>query len=448
MGYWPLLNIFLLLVLITFSDQRVAGEGPAAGYDGRERDALYALKATFNHPFLNKNWSGLQCYSNEPPYWYGIQCVNGRVTGILLENMGLAGTIKFDAFIFLPELTTLSLRNNSLTGTLMNFDANQQLKSVDLSDNVFHGPISQSLANLDQLSSLQLQGNSLTGQIPEFNQPTLVVFNVSENNLSGLIPQTQALQSIGPDSFSGNPELCGLPTSNSCTSSIYQEYNASQAPEPPPGESRTKSNKKCSSISHFAVLFLLFDVVALVAVILLFILYYKKTKELKKFMKDENEEEEGEQIRVQFQVQGRRAEEAGKDQEKPEEAVVEGRRSVFGAEEKGGKLVFMDNNEGNFELGDLLRASAEGLGKGTLGNCYKVLLEDGQAVVVKRLRYLKPMIREEFMRHMTSLASHRHPNLLPPYAYCYSKDEKLMVYRFIEKGSLFNRIHGKSRTCS
>ncbi|OWM87750.1 probable inactive receptor kinase At1g48480 [Punica granatum] len=448
MGSWSLSKILLASVLITFSNQNVAGGGPATGYDRQERDALYALKANFNHPFLNKNWTGLQCYMNEPPYWYGIQCINGRVTGILLENMDLTGTIKFDTFIFLPELVALSFRNNSLTGTLMNFAANQQLTSVDLSGNKFHGPISQSLASLDLLISLQLQGNNLTGQIPEFDQPTLILFNVSNNNLSGLIPSTRTLQSFGPDSFLDNPKLCGPPTLNSCNLSTSKEQqDGSQAPEQPPGESNTKSNKKNSSLSHYAVIFLLFDVVGLVAVVILFFLYYKKSKELKKFMKDENkeeeeEEEEDERVRVQVQVQGRRLEEANRDQEKPEEAVVEGRRSVFGAEEKEGKLVFMDKSIANFELSDLLKATAEGLGRGIFGNSYKALLEDGQAVVVKRLRDLKPMTDEEFTRKLISVASLSHLNLLPPLAYYYSKDEKLLVYRFAEKGNLFNRIHG------
>lgn len=109
MPSWYPIKIILLSVLIAFFDQRVAGEGSATGYDGRERDALYALKATFNHPFPNKNWSGLQCYLNFPPYWYGIQCVNGRVTGVLLENMGLTGTIKFDAFHLPPRADNTKL---------------------------------------------------------------------------------------------------------------------------------------------------------------------------------------------------------------------------------------------------------------------------------------------------------------------------------------------------
>ena len=40
----------------------------------------------------------------------------------------------------------------------------------------------------------------------------------------------------------------------------------------------------------------------------------------------------------------------------------------------------------SFDLEDLLRASAEVLGKGGLGTSYKAVLEEGTTVVVKRLR--------------------------------------------------------------
>ena len=50
------------------------------------------------------------------------------------------------------------------------------------------------------------------------------------------------------------------------------------------------------------------------------------------------------------------------------------------------KLVFFEGCSYNFDLEDLLRASAEVLGKGNYGTTYKAILEDGTAMVVKRLR--------------------------------------------------------------
>lgn len=108
-----------------------------------------------------------------------------------------------------------------------------------------------------------------------------------------------------------------------------------------------------------------------------------------------------------------------------------------------GKLVFVDEVEAEFELDDLFRASAEGLGKGNFGNCYKAMLETGEAIVVKRMIDLKPLSSVEFVRQVRALAEQKHPNLLPLLAYYYTRnEEKLFLYRFAPNGNLFNRLHG------
>lgn len=55
--------------------------------DPQEKEALYDLRATFDDPFLNENWTGLHCNISKP--WKGIQCSDGHVTFLELENMGL-----------------------------------------------------------------------------------------------------------------------------------------------------------------------------------------------------------------------------------------------------------------------------------------------------------------------------------------------------------------------
>ncbi|MQM11115.1 hypothetical protein Taro_044018 [Colocasia esculenta] len=114
-------------------------------------------------------------------------------------------------------------------------------------------------------------------------------------------------------------------------------------------------------------------------------------------------------------------------------------------------MVFFEGTK-RFELEDLLRASAEMLGKGGYGTTYKAVLEDGGAVAVKRLRDLagggggehssSSLGRREFEQHMEALGRLRHPNLVSLRA-CYSaRDEKLLVYDFMPNGSLFSLLHG------
>ncbi|KAG8364133.1 hypothetical protein BUALT_Bualt19G0095100 [Buddleja alternifolia] len=406
---------FLLVMALLVLHKRVTAQDGTIGYHGYERDALLALRKGFNNTFLDGNWTGIMCYMNDTPYWYGVQCLNGRVTGVTLESMKLTGGIKVDALVNLTQLITFSFKNNSISGNMMDFSYNRNLRNIDLSGNSFDGKISSSLVNLNSLEALQLQDNKLTGPIPGLNQPTLKTFNVSYNHLSGAIPETRALQSFGYSSYLGNENLCGPPTPTLCnTRNDVSESN---------GEN---SGDKSSNSSRFAAILVAVDVIVLVVILFLFIIYYKKYKNLKKEMKLKNllpkDEEHDSRIAERTMVK----------------KVPEGDQ---------GKLVFIEGNHGvTFELDDLLRASAEGLGKGNFGNCYKAMLEGGQVVVVKRLRDLKPLNREEFMRQVRAIADQKHQNLLPPLAFYYSKDEKLFLYKFASHGNVFNRLHGDRDT--
>ncbi|KAK8627033.1 hypothetical protein V6N13_134662 [Hibiscus sabdariffa] len=377
-----------------------------------ERDALYALKHTFNDPFINDNWNGLHCYRNAS-FWDGVRCVNGRVTAMILESRGLSATISDDAFVSFSELVTLSLKNNSLSGKIMDFSSNLKLRDVDLSKNMFDGPIPRSLLSLELLQSLQLQDNQLIGPMPEFNQKRLIVFNVSNNKITGPIPGTGSLKSFSAASYSGN------------------------GPNASPGDSK----------KSVPTMLIVFDIIGLVTVILLLILYCKKSRELNKLIKRYRLGEEDDEILemggVSYNYKESKEESREEIREESITHVHHGGVSTFVAnEEEKGNLIFMGDGDAGFDLNDLLRASAEGLGKGLFGNSYKAKLEGRPAVVVKRLRDLKPMSDEEFTRLIRIIADQKHPNLLPLIAYYYTNDEKLFLYRFAKNGNLFNRIHG------
>jgi hypothetical protein len=107
------------------------------------------------------------------------------------------------------------------------------------------------------------------------------------------------------------------------------------------------------------------------------------------------------------------------------------------------RLVFVGKGAGySFDLEDLLRASAEVLGKGNVGTSYKAVLEEGTTVVVKRLKDVA-VARREFDAHMETLGRVDHRNVLPVRAYYYSKDEKLLVYDYLPNGSLSAMLHGQ-----
>lgn len=395
------LSLILVISLLLLSGHAIAQYSP------KERDALYALRNVFNHHLLNQNWTGAHCHHNNTR-WYGILCLNGRVTAIWLQGMGLTGEVNFHALAKFPELTYLSFKDNSISGELMDFSANQKLKHIDLSGNMFHGPISGSLVGLDFLVSLKLQNNYLTGQIPEFSQLMLREFDVSYNNLSGRIPTTGYLQILDFSSYYGNPELCGAPSPIACKNSSENESSTVG-----------KKDKDSSFIGvPLIAVFVVLGVIVLALVVLLSVLYYKKSKKFKEMKgKVEIKKNNGKNI------------------------FGEERSAV--AREGRGRLTFIDDDEGGFELVDLFKAPAQGLGKGNFGNCYMAMLDNGEAFVVKRLRDLRPLTSEEFREQMRVMADLKHPNLLPLLAYYYSEAEKLLVYKFVENGNLFNRIHGQ-----
>ena len=103
--------------------------------------------------------------------------------------------------------------------------------------------------------------------------------------------------------------------------------------------------------------------------------------------------------------------------------------------------MFVNGGGYSFDLEDLLRASAEVLGKGSVGTSYKAVLEEGTTVVVKRLKDVVAGKRE-FEAQMEVLGKCKHENVVPLRAYYFSKDEKLLVYDYLPNGSLSALLHG------
>jgi serine/threonine protein kinase len=106
------------------------------------------------------------------------------------------------------------------------------------------------------------------------------------------------------------------------------------------------------------------------------------------------------------------------------------------------KLVFVDKKAHSFDLEDLLRASAEILGKGSIGTAYKAVLEDGTIVAVKRLKDVVTSAKREFEMQIEEVGRMQHVNLVPLRAYYFSKDEKLLVFDFMPMGSVAALLHG------
>ena len=108
-----------------------------------------------------------------------------------------------------------------------------------------------------------------------------------------------------------------------------------------------------------------------------------------------------------------------------------------------GKIIPYEGCPYNFDLEDLLSASAEVLGKTSYGTTYKVILKNGTTLVMKRLKNVV-VEKKEFEEQMEIVQRvSQHPNVMPLLACYYSRDEKLLIYDYMAAGSFSELLHGK-----
>ena len=116
--------------------------------------------------------------------------------------------------------------------------------------------------------------------------------------------------------------------------------------------------------------------------------------------------------------------------------------SGSGAAGAEGDLVAIDKGF-NFELDELLRASAYVLGKNRLGIVYKVVFGNGVPVAVRRLGEGGEQRYKEFVSEIQAIGRVKHPNVVKLRAYYWAPDEKLLISDFISNGNLISALRGK-----
>ncbi|KAJ3677428.1 hypothetical protein LUZ60_003152 [Juncus effusus] len=397
------------------------------------RSALTPLTARWNSSASACSWTGIVCSSN-------------RVIEIHLPASGLRGRIPVGTIGNLTALRFLSLRFNQLSGDLpsdlgsctqlrnLNVESNSlsgeiphaifglsHLTRLNLANNNFSGPFSPEFNNLTRLKTLYLESNQLSGPIPDLKATNMDFFNVSHNQLNGSVPAS--LQKFPPSSFLGMP-LCGSPL-GPCAG------EPSPAPAPSPATSGVSptvptttnssepNNSKSSKLSGGAIAGIAIGSVFGV-LILLFLLVCLCRNRMKN------------QQNTTTQAQKRQTELPTIPQPVPAPVPTGSKKN----------LIFLGSNTSRlYDLEDLLRASAEVLGKGTFGTTYKAVLETGPVVAVKRLKDAN-LPEREFRGKMTEIGAMENENLVPVQAYYYSKDEKLVVSEFVSSGSLSSLLHG------
>ncbi|GLJ13817.1 hypothetical protein SUGI_0220630 [Cryptomeria japonica] len=379
--------------------------------------------------------------------WQGILCNGSRVTELRLPAVGLVGQILPGTLGNLTELRVLSLRFNLLSGPLpadlgkcthmrnLYLQNNQfsgpipsfiskwpNLVRLNLASNRFTGPIPSYFNSLQRLGTLYLENNSLNGSLPSLKLPNLQQFNVSFNKLNGSVPS--GLKSFSSDAFLGN-SLCGSPLPL-CPGSI--------APALGPSSESSSGSKGKDKLGAGAIVGIVLGSLAFLLVLFLIIFLCKRKRRSKRTTAvDVNTISKAPEMHLD------KAPDATEDlslSNSKEYSVT-----VQEPDKNNKRLVFFQGGARTFDLEDLLRASAEVLGKGSVGTAYKAVLEFGIVVAVKRL---KDVIigQKEFVQQIEVVGKMNHQNLVPLRAYYFSKDEKLLVYDYMPMGSLSALLHG------
>ncbi|CAK9229357.1 unnamed protein product [Sphagnum troendelagicum] len=412
--------------------------------------------------------------------WTGVSCERGRVYKLRLPGMGLAGSIPIGSLSLLEQLRVVSLHNNFLTGSfpedLSNCSSLQalflennafsgplpssfwglwhRLTHLSLSFNNLSGPIPDSINTFSHLYLLDLQNNSFSGDVPLLQLTNLTLFSVANNRLSGPVPSS--LRKFPLSSWSpGNPGLCGPPTSIPCPNSSLVPAALSPllsvgAPTPdllPASVLNHKAKKKLRSGVLVAIVLGGTLALLLVIIFIAFLLCHCKRTSRQAAAAKTNKKKKKQQIvggsstrSIAEKAAVVPEEQQQQQQQRQKEAAYAISGHPGGLQDRN-RLIFFEGKGLSFDLEDLLRASAEVLGKGSAGTAYKAILGDGSIVVVRRLKDVT-MGRKEFETKIETVGKLKHPNLVPLCAYYFSNDEKLLVQEYYSMGSLSACLHG------
>nr|GEV80894.1 phytosulfokine receptor 1 [Tanacetum cinerariifolium] len=352
---------------------------------------------------------------------------------LVIANCQLTGNIP----LWLNGLTQLQLLDlswNRLTGSVPSYLGDfKSLFYVDLSNNSLSGEIPKSLTQLPSLSFRNVSLEEGSPDFPFFKRPNmssrgsalqynqiisfpplidlshnfingipnelvglsfLSRFSVAYNDLSGAIPNGGQFPTFANSSFEGNKELCGP----GC-----REPSDRFVPEP----SSAGSKKSKATVVGMAV-GIGFGTVFILALMFVIILRATMKQEVDPEREDNNDSKE----------------------------------------ELEPKLVLLFQTKEELSLDDLLKSTnsfdqANIIGCGGFGLVFKATLPDGKNVAIKRLSGDTGQVDREFQAEVETLSRAQHPNLVLLQGYCQYKNDRFLIYSYMENGSLDYWLHEK-----
>ncbi|KAG2298785.1 hypothetical protein Bca52824_035257 [Brassica carinata] len=303
---------------------------------------------------------------------------DNKINGIIPSSLG-----------DLEHLLKMNLSRNHITGVVPADIGNlRSIMEIDLSNNDISGPIPEELNQLQNMYMLRLENNNLTGNVGSLaNCLSLTVLNVSYNNLVGDIPKSNNFSRFSPDSFIGNPGLCGSWLNSPCHVS-----------RPTVRVSISRAAILGIAIGGFLIL-----VMVLIA--------------------------------------------ACRPHNPPPFLDGSLDKPVTYSHPK---LVILHMNMALHVYEDIMRMTENLsekyiIGHGASSTVYKCVLKNCKPVAIKRLYSHNPQSGKQFETELEMLSSIKHRNLVSLQAYSLSPLGSLLFYDYMDNGSLWDLLHGPTK---